>query len=355
MSKVYEALKKAQREGLWHDETNQTGAQVGPADIRSGDGGSAADTERGTSWPGEPEENAKLVSPEKQLTGPVGSRDSTIERTQGSFDNVGSAEQIFTDQDPLFFGTEPLGRRNRWWRFWQGEPVSQVTGPRLIIHQESLSRAAEQFQVLRANLESWVLEHNQRIILITSALPGEGKSFVALNLAVALSHAGSNVLLIDADLRAPSLHIPFNLVPLGGLLPYLEGKQEFAESITPTPERRLKLLAAAGVTLLGSEALAGPRMRALIECARQLEPPHIVLLDSPAAAVGTEVQLLSKLVDGALLVVSANMTPRAAVTRALELIKGAPMVTAVLNRFEPTYSDSRNQHHYTKSRPGAEA
>ena len=140
------------------------------------------------------------------------------------------------------------------------------------------------------------------------------------------------MLLVDADLRAPSLHLPFDLVPLSGLLPYLEGKAEFAESITATPERRLGLIAAGGVTLSGPEALASSRMRTLIERARQLQPPHIILIDAPAANAGAEAQILSKLVDGTLLVVGANMTPRAVVTRTIELIKGAPVLSAVLNR-----------------------
>jgi capsular exopolysaccharide synthesis family protein len=269
-------------------------------------------------------------------------------RTQGSITNGGLANDVFTNQDQDFFGAAASGKIDRRWRFWQKESARQTRGPRLIVNQESLSRAADQFQVLRANLELWAFERNQRVILITSALPGEGKSFVALNLAVALSRAGSNVLLVDADLQAPSLHLPFNLVPLGGLLPYLEGKAQLTESITATPEQRLDLMAAGGVTLSGPEALAGSRMKTLIEGTRRLEPPHIVLLDAPAALAGAEAQILSKLVDGVLLVVAANMTPRTAVTKTLELIKGAPILSAVLNRFEFSYSASRHLHYSSK-------
>jgi len=224
------------------------------------------------------------------------------------------------------------------------------------MHQESLSRAGEQFQVLRSNLEGWALEHGTGVILITSALPGEGKSFVALNLAVALSDAGSNVLLVDADLRAPSLHFPFNLDPPNGLLPYLKGKAEFADSVSMTSSSRLGLIAAAGVTLSGPEAFASLRMRALLQSARELKPPHFVLIDTPAALAGPEAQILSKLVDAVLLVVGANRTPRTAIADTLEHIKGVSMVAVVLNRFQPPYSASRNLgYRAAKYKPGTNA
>jgi capsular exopolysaccharide synthesis family protein len=243
------------------------------------------------------------------------------------------------------------GRR----RFWQHRSRSNVAnGPALIVHRQSQVRAGEQFQVLRANVESWALEHDQRVILVTSALPGEGKSFVALNLAAALSHAGSNVLLVDADLRAPSLHLPFNLLALNGLLPYLEGKVEFGESLSLTSLPGLRLIAAAGATLSGPEALGSLRMQALIACARELTPPHFLLIDTPAALVGPEAQILSKSVDGALVVVGANNTPRAAVARTLDQIKNVRRVSVVLNRFELPYSASRHlAYRAAKYRPDA--
>ena len=352
MSKVYEALKKAQREGRWREDAYQTPPAVDRAHVRPTNGAAAAETE---SLPESAEPTEIVEHPEEEPTPPVGSSfEPASKKSEVPLANGGPANGVFTTQVP-HFGTPVSDRVGHRWRFWRHESPRQTRGPRLIINQESLSRAAEQFQVLRANLESLALERDQRVVLITSALPGEGKSFVALNLAVALSRAGSNVLLVDADLRAPSLHLPFNLVPLSGLLPYLEGKAEFAESISATAERRLGLIAAGGVTLSGPEALAGSRMRALIECARQLQPPNIILLDAPAALAGAEAQILSKLVDGALLVVAANMTPRAAVTRTMELIKGVPVLSAVLNRFEFSYSASRHLHYYGKYKSHAEA
>lgn len=340
MSKVYEALKKAQREGRWRDDVQQTHVIADGAHLRSTETASAAPAGNVPEWPGEPAKTTAHSGPELERTSPVSSSHEP-------------ANGLFTTQDLQFVSAPVSDKVGRRWRFWQRESPDQTHGPRLIINQESLSRAVEQFQVLRANLESWALERDQRVILITSSLPGEGKSFIAVNLAVALSRAGSNVLLVDADLRAPSLHLPFNLVPLSGLLPYLEGKVEFPESITATPERHLRLIAAGGVTLSGPEALAGSRMRTFIECARQLQPPHIILLDAPAAAAGAEAQILSKLVDGTLLVVAANMTPRAMVTKTLELIKSAPVLSAVLNRFEFSYSASRHLHYYGRYKPDA--
>jgi protein-tyrosine kinase len=344
MSKVYEALKKAQREGRWREDAGQPAAadnaQLQPVDTISPPPSETAIEPPDETVNAAPQagSNPEPAAPVESLTESENKQAEAVS-TNGAGVN-GPVTAGIPEHSEAPFSTE-LSRGRR---FWRHAPPAQTRGPRLILNQESLLRAAEQFQVLRANLDSWAAERSHRVVLITSALPGEGKSFVAVNLAVALSRAGSNVLLIDADLRTPSLHVPFNLVALGGLLPYLEGKAEFAASITATREPRLRLIAAGGVTLSGPEILAGSRMRSLIECARQLQPPHIVLIDAPAAGAGAEAQILSKLVDGTLLVIAANRTPRAAVTRTLELIKGVPLLSAVLNRFEFSYSNSRHLH-----------
>jgi protein-tyrosine kinase len=319
MSKVYEALKRAQREGRWRDSgddpQSRASSEQRVSELKGREYGS-----NGGDIP--PKFNGEDEAREQESSEPGRHEfvDSCLGLSSGSVHPRRATGRAA--------GTVP---RN-----------TGVGGPSLIMHQKSLSRAGEQFQVLRASLESWAVEHDGRTILMTSALPGEGKSFVALNLAVALSDAGFNVLLVDADLRAPSLHRSFNLVPVNGLLPYLEGKEEFAESISATSSPRLGLLAAAGVTLSGPEAFASSRMRDLIRSARELKPPHFVLIDAPAALVGPEVQILSKLVDTALVVVAANDTPRTAVTKTLEMIKSAPLFGVVLNRFQPSYSASRN-------------
>jgi capsular exopolysaccharide synthesis family protein len=344
MSKVYEALKRAQREGRWHESANdsQDSADPNRETIASGNLDSGSDSEAAPLDLAEEQEVRDPAASESKQSeiADSGRRDRMPDH--GPLGNGKLGNGAKTDAGADFSDDAPVGKLGRLWRFWQGESVHEMHGPALIVHQESLSRAGEQFQVLRANLESWATEHEKRVILVTSALPGEGKSFVALNLAVALADAGSHVLLVDADLRVPSLHRAFNIVPLNGLLPYLEGKGEFAESIQATSSPRLGLLAAAGVTLSAPEAFASSRMRALLQHARELKPQHFVLIDAPAALAGPEAQILSKLVDAALVVVGANDTPRASVTKTLEMIKGASIFSVVLNRFELPYSASRN-------------
>jgi len=332
MSRVYEALKKAQREGRWHEIAGipQAVAKPDPAPP----GSRQPSREERTSGGQEISQTGQSLADSR-----LGQQHVPNTRYQI---NGTAAEETFPAEEALHSSPPTSGKVGQW-RFWQRESSQQrASGPALIIHQESLTRAAEQFQVLRGNLESWAQEHGKRVILISSAVPGEGKSFVALNLAAALSHAGSEVILVDADLRSPSLHLPFNLVPLNGLLPYLQGMVEVAESVTATPAPRLKLIAAAGSTLSAPEAFASSRMRALLQHARELEPPPFVLIDAPAALAGPEAQILSRLVDGVLVVVRANYTPRAAVRKTLDLIKDAPLFSVVLNRFELSYSASRH-------------
>jgi Mrp family chromosome partitioning ATPase len=342
MSKVYEALKKAQREGQWRLDRD-TLPTLSVKDLVPTDPPPAVEIHVVPPLPAGPaatEEEVTSESARNHLADSLLERDR---RLNGEPHIRKPSDRAPPEPDaplPNWSRSRKLGDRRRFrLREWA---APEALGPALIIHQKSLSRAGEQFQVLRATIEGWAFEHDKRVILITSALPGEGKSFVALNLAEALSHAGSEVLLVDADLRAPSLHLPFNLVPLAGLLPYLEGNAGFCDSITPTSSPRLRLIAAAGVTLSGPETFASPRMRALIQRARELKPPHFVLIDSPAALAGPEAQILSQLVDGVLVVVGANDTPRAAVIRTAEIIQGVPLFSLVLNRFQIPYSAARH-------------
>jgi capsular exopolysaccharide synthesis family protein len=245
--------------------------------------------------------------------------------------------------DGLTGQPEPRRRSRPWLPWLRKSPPrnGHVPGPALVVDQESLARAGEQFQVLRARLEAFATEHDRRVILITSALQGEGKSFVALNLAATLARPASPVLLVDADLRTPSLHRCFNLPSLRGLLDYLQGDATFEKCLHETSFPGLRLVPAGGISCSAPESFAGPRMREFIHSAQGLQPPHYVLIDVPAALAAAETQILTRLVEATLVVVAANTTPRDAVLKTLDILRDAPTLGIVFNRFEPSYSASR--------------
>lgn len=237
-------------------------------------------------------------------------------------------------------------------KLWPGARAR--SSPGLVIEDESASNVAEQFQVLRASLERSKAQREGSILMVASALAGEGKSFVCLNLAATLAMSGTRVLLVDADLRHPSLHRAFNLVPLNGLKGYLEGQCDFASSLHPTQLKGFTIVPAGGQLSFPSPLLSGGRMREFVARARSLDPAHFVLIDTPAALVAPDAQMLSRLVDGVLLVVGANSSPRAVVQETLQLFSDVTVLGVVLNRFRCSYSAAR-QSRYGGKYDGQEA
>src|SRR5207245_2903242 len=120
----------------------------------------------------------------------------------------------------------------------------------------------------------------------------------------------------------------------------------FDSCLLRTQIPNLLLVAAGGSSTVAPVAIGSSAMRNFIACARNLAPPHYILIDTPAAMAAPEAQILSKFVDAALVVVAANRTPRQAVSRTLEMIKGLPVVGAVVNRFETPYSELRVSKYY---------
>jgi protein-tyrosine kinase len=235
------------------------------------------------------------------------------------------------------------GRRTfrSWWSrlLRRADTVPDESG--LIAHREGLAESNQQFALLASRLRRWAEEQNKRTILITSALPAEGKSFVALNLATALAEAESDVLLVDADLRRPSLHGCLNVTSSYGLSEYLSGNIDLACCLNPTYLPRLTLLPGGNTPRSGSSVFAGLRLRELVRSLRALSSAPLVLFDAPPILTAPEVQILADFLDAVMIVVAANRTPRAVFLKALESVKETPLFGVVLNRFEPSFSAAR--------------
>ncbi len=211
-------------------------------------------------------------------------------------------------------------------------------GPRLVVGCREYAAAAEQFHVFGRRLHDWAVNHDKRTFAITSALSGEGKSFIALNLAVSLARSGNRVILVDADLRAPSLHRFFNLAAMSGLVDYLEGDADFNRCLHPTAIERLWLVPAGGTSREPAEALGGERMREFMREARAMVPASYVIIDTSAASAVPEAQLVARQSDALVIVVAANRTPREMVRRTIENATGTTIFGIALNRFEPPRS-----------------
>ncbi len=168
-------------------------------------------------------------------------------------------------------------------------------------------------------------------LLITSTQPADGKTTVACNLAISLAQLGHRVLLVDADLRSPSLHKLFGIDRTLGLVSYLTGQQDWRAVVHPSGSRGLDLLVSGPVPPNPSELLSSQSMGALIRSA-SAEYGFVVLDASPMLALADS-RILAPLVNGVLLVVRSGATPREQLLHAQAGIRGVGgnLIGVVLN------------------------
>lgn len=197
--------------------------------------------------------------------------------------------------------------------------------------KEPKSSVAEAFRSLRTAMR-FVLRNDNSVVFVTSACAGEGKSTTATNLACAYANAGSRVLLIDADLRNPSLHRTLDVHATTGLADYLQGNIDTSELVQATAFSNLSLIPAGKLPEDPSELLSSPSMKALLATART-EYDHI-LIDGPPVLGLADALVLASLADTTLIAVRAENTRMAAVTNALKRLRqaNASLSGLLLNR-----------------------
>ncbi len=205
-----------------------------------------------------------------------------------------------------------------------------VESSELVTLADPQSPVAEAYRTLRANIALSSLDHPVRSLLLTSAGPDEGKSTTIANLAVAFAQAGSRVILVDCDLRRPSLSKLFGLPNDRGLTTMLVAETESAP-LLETSVVGLRLLASGPPPPNPSEVLGSQRLERAL--AALVDQADIVLVDCPPVLTVSDASILSRKVDAVLLVVSAGRTKRDQSSRAKQLLdrSGARVLGAVLN------------------------
>ncbi len=190
----------------------------------------------------------------------------------------------------------------------------------------------EQFHKLRAYLLRINTAENLKTILVTSSNQGEGKSFISANLAIGISHdLHSHALLVECDLRNPTLAQWFGISGGKGLSDYLRGKADIPEILLRTEVQKLSLIPAGNVENRPAELLAGGRMMALVRELRSRYSDRIIILDSTPLLATTEPEVLAKMVDGILVVVKAGSTKRETVAQAVRSLDKEKIIGVVLN------------------------
>ena len=222
---------------------------------------------------------------------------------------------------------------------WRLDPLNSVFQNPKIGHS-----VAERFRTLRSRLHQIAGTRTLRRLLVTSSVAGEGKTFVASNLAQSIvQQPDLRVLLVDADMRASRLHATLSAPSGPGLSDYLRGEADEFEIIQKGLEENLCLIPGGGQVSNPSELLLSGRMKHLLDLLTPIF--DWVIIDSPPAMPVHDASILAGLVDGVLLVVQAGSTHVAIAERTATELQGKKLLGVVLNQVDK--ADSYGHYYYS--------
>lgn len=215
---------------------------------------------------------------------------------------------------------------------------------RLVVQEDPKAVSSEAFRTLRTNLQFASPDVELRAVLFTSPGPAEGKSTVSSNLAVSVAQTGTEIVLVDCDLRKPTVHKIFGLNNSVGLTSVLTGQIKLEDAVQKTKIDGLSVLTSGPIPPNPAELLQSKSMRGIVE--RLKQEHERVLLDAPPVLPVADAMILSAYVDGVIMVISANHVPREMAVRAKELLENtnARLLGVVLNQVK--YSRDGEQYYY---------
>ncbi len=198
---------------------------------------------------------------------------------------------------------------------------------------------SEEFRTLRSKLYQVRAKQSLRKVLVSSAMPGEGKSFVAANLAQVIARqSGRKALLVDGDLRWSRLHDYLGAPASPGLTEYLRGQVSEFDVIQRGPLDNLYFIAGGAQTQQPAELIGNGRLRSLLE--RMALSFDWVIVDSPPVVPVSDAAVVADMCDGVLMVVQADVTPLEMAQKARQEFHNKPLLGVVLNRVEAARSYS---------------
>ena len=255
---------------------------------------------------------------------------------------------------------EELDKKNinllAWVPISEGANQNGKAPSEFIVAERPDAIVSEAFKALRTRVQfSKIGEDVLKTILVTSPAPGEGKTFVSVNLAGVFSQADKKTLLIDADLRKPRIHSVFKQIRTPGLIDYFFGKATYEEIIHSTQLPNLSFISTGTIPPNPSEMLGSKQMKDFLEEMRKKY--DIIILDSAPIIAVTDSEILARLVDATVLVASAESTEMELLVKAADVLKNnSSFIGTVLNKFSFKagygsyykyyyyYSDKRKKH-----------
>lgn len=213
---------------------------------------------------------------------------------------------------------------------------------RLFILSGQNSNAAEQFRTLRTNINFSSADRDIRSLVITSATSSEGKSTTAANLAVAFAQEGKKVLLIDGDMRKPTVHYTFKLSNANGLSTLLTRQSVVRKTVRRSRINNLDIITCGPIPPNPSELLASDSMDKLI--AELLQLYDLLIFDAPPILTVTDSQILANKCEGSILVLKAGATEKRQAVKAKEaiILANSRLIGVVLNN----YASSKHESYY---------
>jgi protein-tyrosine kinase len=212
--------------------------------------------------------------------------------------------------------------------------LNKLRRNRLIVEGSDAS-LAETYKLLRTQILHRTKPEGRNVLMFTGPLPNEGKTLTSINLAITISQkVGQTVLLVDGDLRNPSLHRYLDLPPGPGLVDYLVSGHPISDCLVhPEGLANLVVLPAGASTSESAELLSSPIMVELVKELKHFYPGRYVLFDLPPL-IYADPLAFAPLVDGIVLVVEAGSTPGEEIMHAVEMLKEFPILGLVLNKTE---------------------
>lgn len=258
--------------------------------------------------------------------------DTSIRSMEDVHDYIG-IEVIGTIPE-MRFG-KPRGSRRRRATYVASTDEDQIDSC-IVTQHDPKSPISEAYRTLRTNFQFATIKQHPRTVMITSAVPGEGKTTTAANMAVTLADQGLRVLLVDTDMRRPNVHRVLRMERGMGLADVLRNEMDYKDAIRATQVKNLWVISSGRVPANPSELLGSDTMAELMK--RLGQDFDIVLCDAPSVLVVTDPVLLATHVDSCVMVVSTKYARRETVMRAHKLLQSAMVSVAgvVVNGLETT-------------------
>jgi protein-tyrosine kinase len=226
-----------------------------------------------------------------------------------------------------------------------------------IVTGDSYNPVEEDYKLIRTQIVQRTKADNKNLLMVTGPLPGEGKTLTAINLAISLAQEkDKTALLVDADLRCPSVHEYLGLSRTPGLVEYLTDKRTLSELLVhPEGIPRFVVLPGGRPVKEAAELMSSSLMMDLLQELKQFYPDRYVLFDLPPVLTFTDALAFAPLVDGIIIVVERGKTTKKDIQRCLKLIENFPLLGLVFNKVEghgEGYYNYYNYYNYYRNNEG---